>query len=382
VSGDQRMLDRFVRLCEIPSPTGDERAVADGVLAELRELGVEVAEDAAAGPARAGAGNVIARIPGREQGWAAFFAHLDTVPHEGPVRVVEEGGMFRSAGETILGADNKAAVTVMMELAARHASEPPPVGLELVFTVAEEDGLRGAKALDVESLRADAGFVLDHATPIGEVIVAAPTYKRLVATFEGHEAHAGINPEDGHSAIAAAAGAVAQMKLGRLDEETTANVGVIEGGTASNVVAGQCRLLAEARAVDGERAAAVIGEMVDACTWAAGEGGCDLDVEVSEMFKGYRMPKDSPTVAAASRALERCGHEVKLTATGGGSDANALRARGFDCVLLANGTEANHTPEESVSAANIVAMYEICAAIADEAAAACRVAAAGPAEAE
>ena len=368
------MLDRFARLCEIASPTGDERAVADAILAELRDLGVEVTEDAAAGPARAGAGNVIARIPGREAGWAVFFAHLDTVPHEGPIEVSEQGGVYRSAGDTILGADNKAAVTVLLEMAARHASDPPPVGLELVFTVAEEDGLRGAKALDLDSLQADAGFVLDHATRIGEVIVAAPTHKRLVATFEGAEAHAGINPEEGHSAIAAAAKAVAQMDLGRLDEETTANIGVIEGGTASNVVAGQCRVLGEARSVDGERAAAVIGEMVDACTWAAGEGGCELDVEVSEMFKGYRMPKESPTVAAAARALERCGHEVSLTATGGGSDANALRARGFDCILLANGTEANHTPEESVSATNIVAMYEVCAALADEAASASRAA--------
>jgi tripeptide aminopeptidase len=363
------MLDRFVRLCEIASPTGDERAVADAVLAELRELGVEVEEDGAAGPARAGAGNLIARIPGKRDGWAMFCAHLDTVPHDGPIEVVDEGGLYASRGETILGADNKAAVTVLMELAARHAAEPPPVGLELVFTVAEEDGLRGAKALDVGSLRAEAGFVLDHATPIGEVIAAAPTYKRLVATFEGHEAHAGINPEEGHSAIAAAAGAVAQMKLGRLDEETTANIGLIEGGTASNVVAGHCRLLGEARSIDGERAAATIGEMVDACTWAAGEEGCDLDVEVTEMVRGYRMPKDSAPVAAASRALERCGHEVKLTATGGGSDANALRAAGFDCVLLANGTEANHTPEESVSAANLVAMHAVCVAICDEAAA-------------
>ena len=368
------MLDRFVRLCEIASPTGDERAVTDAVLEELRGLGVDVTEDDAAGPARAGAGNVIVRIPGREDGWAMFCAHLDTVPHGAPIEVVDEGGVFRSKGETILGADNKAAVTVLMEMAAKHAGDPPPVGLELVFTVAEEDGLRGAKALDIGSLRSNAGFVLDHATPIGEVIAAAPTYKRLEAAFEGREAHAGVNPEEGHSAIAAAGAAIAQMKLGRLDGETTANVGLIEGGTASNVVAGHCRLLGEARSIDGERAAAVVGEMVDACTWAAGEHGCDLDVEVTEMFRGYRMEKDSPPVLAASAALEKCGHEVKLTATGGGSDANALRAAGFDCVLLANGTEANHTPEESVPARNIVAMYEVCEAIAEEAAAACRAA--------
>src|SRR5262249_25073908 len=150
------------------------------------------------------------------------------------------------------------------------------LGLELVFTVAEEDGLRGAKELDIGALRAPFGYVLDHATPIGEVIVAAPTHKRLLADFTGREAHAGLNPEEGHSAIAAAAAAVAGMKLGRLDEETTANVGIIEGGTASNVVAGHCRILGEARSVDGARAAAVIGEMVDACTWAAGEQRCDV----------------------------------------------------------------------------------------------------------
>ena len=136
----------------------------------------------------------------------------------------------------------KAAVTVLIELAARHVADPARVGLELVFTVAEEDGLRGAKELDLSSLRAPFGFVLDHATPIGEVIVAAPTNKRLIADFTGHEAHAGIKPEEGHSAIAAAAAAIAEMELGRLEEETTANVGMIEGGTASNVVPGHCRI--------------------------------------------------------------------------------------------------------------------------------------------
>jgi tripeptide aminopeptidase len=362
------MLDRFVRLCEIASPTGEERAVADAVLAELRELGVEVTEDGSARAARAGADNLVARVPGAGEGWLSLFAHLDTVPHEGPVAVAEEGGLYRSKGDTILGADNKAAVTVLVELAARHRDDPPPMGLELVFTVAEEDGLRGAKELEVSALRAPYGYVLDHASPIGEVIVAAPTYKRLVARFRGHEAHAGINPEDGQSAIAAAAAAVVQMKLGRLDEETTANVGVIEGGTASNVVAGHCNLLGEARSIDGERAAAVVGEMVDSCTWAAGEQGCDVDLEVSEMFRGYRADPDSPPVGVAERALQRVGREPSRVATGGGSDANALVAAGYEAVLLANGTEANHTPEESVSASAIVEMLGVCEALIEEAA--------------
>jgi tripeptide aminopeptidase len=362
------MHDRFVCLCEISSPTGDERAVADAVAAELRELGIEVTEDAAAGPAEAGAGNLIARIPGRDDRWVAFASHLDTVPHEGPVEVVLEDGVYRSKGETILGADNKAAVTVLLELAARHAATPPPVGLELLFTVAEEDGLRGAKALDVGSLRSPFGFVVDHASPIGEVIDAAPTYQRLVAEFEGEEAHAGIKPEAGHSAIAAAAAAIAAMELGRLDDDTTANVGIIEGGSASNIVAGHCRIEGEARSIDPERAASTVGAMVDACSWAASEHGCDVDVQVTELFRGYRADAGSIPAKLAVAALEKCGLEAKRVATGGGSDANALIASGFDCVLLANGTDANHTPEESVPAANLDRVLEVCEAIVDEAA--------------
>ena len=361
-SADQQMLDRFARLCEIASPTGEEREVTDVVLDELRGLGVDVAEDASATPARAGAGNLVARIPGRGERWLSFFAHLDTVPHDGPIEVTRVDGTFRSAGDTILGADNKAAVTVLMELAARHQADPAAVGLELVFTVAEEDGLRGAKELDIATLRAPFGFVLDHATPIGEVIVAAPTHKRLIAEFTGQEAHAGINPEDGHSAIAAAGTAIAEMKLGRLDEETTANVGMIEGGTASNVVAGHCRILGEARSVDGERAAAAIGEMVDACTWGATQQGCDVDAQVSEMFRGYRLDPKSEGVGIASEALRAAGHEPQLVATGGGSDANALVAAGYEAVLLANGTEANHTPDEAVTETAIVEMLKVCEA--------------------
>jgi tripeptide aminopeptidase len=364
------MLDRFVRLCEIPSPTGEERAVADAVLSELRDLGVDVAEDGAAGPARAGAGNLVARLPGREDRWVMFASHLDTVPHDGAIEVVLEEGVFRSRGETILGADNKAAVAVLMELAARHAAAPPRVGLELVFTVAEEDGLRGAKELDLAALRSTFGFVVDHASPIGEIITAAPTHKRLTADFEGTEAHAGIRPEDGRSAIQAAGAAIATMSLGRLDEGTTANVGVIAGGTASNVVPGRCRIEGEARSLDDERASAVIGAMVDACTWAASEHQCDVDVDVQEVFRGYRVPSSAAPVRIARAALERCGQGAREIATGGGSDANALAAAGFECVLLANGTEANHTPAESVAAERIVQMLDVCEAIVQEAASA------------
>jgi tripeptide aminopeptidase len=368
VSSDQRLLDRFARLCRIPSPTGDERAVADEVLAELRALGVEVREDGAAEPARAGAGNLIATLPGRDEKWVSFFAHLDTVPHDAPIEVELADGVFRSRGDTILGADNKAAVAVLIELAARHLQDPPPASVELVFTVAEEDGLRGAKEVDHSSLRAPFGFVVDHASPIGEVITSAPTHKRLLADFEGTEAHSGIRPEEGHSAIAAAAGAIAGMRLGRLDAETTANIGVVSGGTASNVVPAQCCIEGEARSIDDAKASDTLGSMVDACTWAASEHGCDVDVQVIEMFRGYRLAPSAPQVRLARRALERCGFTPREVATGGGSDANALVAAGYDCVLLANGTEANHTPDESVAAGRLVEMLDVLTAIVDGAA--------------
>lgn len=373
------MHERFRRLCEIPSITEDERAVQDAIAAELREMGYEVSEDDAAGPARAGAGNLTCRVePAEGAGadgedgelpWTMFAAHVDTVPHDEPIEVIERDGVFYSAGNTILGADNKAAVTVLMEMAAIWAEgEGPPAGVELLFTVAEEQGLRGADAYDVASLRADTGFVLDHATPIGEIITAAPTYKKLIADFRGIEAHAGIAPEAGRNAIEAASAAIASMKLGRLDPDTTANVGLIEGGSAPNVVAGACRITAEARAIELERVQEVIMGMVEACQWAAGEHSCDVDVKIEENFRGYRVKPGAKSLAIARAALEARGIEPIERNTGGGSDANAFRVRGFDALLLANGTKANHTADESVSRAELDLMLDVCLGCVAEAA--------------
>jgi tripeptide aminopeptidase len=366
----ERLIDRFVRLCEIASPTGSERAVADAVVSELRSLGVEVGEDGAAEAARAGSGNLVARIEGRGDRWLMLCAHIDTVPVSGEVRVVEADGVLRSAGDTILGADDKAGVAALLELAADAAAAPPPVGLELVFTVAEERGLRGARELDLGGLRSELGLVLDHAGPLSELVIAAPTYHQLVAEFDGLEAHAGIEPEAGRSAIAAACAAVASMKVGRLDGETTANVGTIAGGTASNVVAGSCRVEAEARSLGADRAGEVIGAMSDACTWAASEHDVDVDVDLTELFRGYRLPAGSAALGLARSALTACGLQPAEVATGGGSDVNALRERGFDCALLSNGSERNHTAEESITIERLTGLHRLTGA-AVEAAAAC-----------
>jgi tripeptide aminopeptidase len=355
--------ERFVRLCEIRSPTGEEREVVDTIAAELRALGLDVSEDDAAGPAEAGAGNLVARLPGRSERWLMFCAHVDTVPHRGRVEVVEDEGVFRSRGDTILGADNKAAVAVFIELAARFAERQPPVGIELVLTVAEEQGLRGAKALDVSALRSECGFVLDHAGPVGQVVVSTPTQQRVLADFIGVEAHAGVRPEYGSNAIAAAASAIARMELGRLDEGTTANVGLISGGTAGNVVPGHCAIHAEARSLDTERAAEIAGKIADACAWGASEHGCDVDVRIEELFRGYTLPTSSPALALAETGLRVAGLGPERVAIGGGSDANALRLAGVDSVLLANGTDNVHTADEMVAARSLDEMLGVCEAI-------------------
>jgi tripeptide aminopeptidase len=355
--------ERFVRYCEIRSPTGEEREVVDTLAAELRALGLEVDEDDAAGPAEAGAGNLLARAPGTGEGYVMFCAHVDTVPHRGQIEVVDDEGVFRSRGETILGADNKAAVAVFMEMVARQVERPGPVGIELVLTVAEEQGLRGAKAFDTAQLRSQAGFVLDHSGPVGEVIVATPTQQKIVADFIGVEAHAGIEPEDGSNAIAAAAEAIARMELGRLDEGTTANVGVISGGTSGNVVPGHCSVRAETRSLEAERAAEVAGKIADACAWGASEHGCDVDVRIEELFRGYKVPSTSAALGLAEVGLRGAGLEPRRVAIGGGSDANAFRRDGFDCVLLSNGTDAVHTSDEMVPARSLDKMLEVCEGI-------------------
>jgi tripeptide aminopeptidase len=355
-----RLHERFVRYCEVRSPTGEEREIVDTLAAELRAMGLEVSEDGAAEVAQAGAGNLTARSAGTGDRWLMFCAHVDTVPHKGQVEVVEDEGIFRSRGDTILGADNKAAVAVFMELVVRHVERPGPVGVELVLTVAEEQGLRGAKALDASQLLSRAGFVLDHAGAIGEVIVSTPTQQKILADFIGVEAHAGIRPEDGSSAIAAAAAAISRMELGRLDPDTTANVGLIAGGTSGNVVPGRCGIHAEARSLDPERAAAVAGAIADACAWGASEHGCDVDVRIEELFRGYKVPGDSVALGLAEAGLRAADLEPRRVAIGGGSDANVFRRDGFDCVLLSNGTADVHTSEERVPARALDSMLEVC----------------------
>jgi tripeptide aminopeptidase len=364
-----RLNETFRELCRIRSPSGHEAACAGRVRAELRGMGLEVAEDDAAQAAGAECGNLLARLPGPGTRSILLCAHLDTVAVNGEIHPVVDDGGWVNAHDAILGADNKAAVAVLLEVARRCVAESPPVGLELLFTVCEENALAGAKQFDVGMLESEFGYVFDHASPIGEVIVASPTYYRVAAEFHGRAAHAGIRPEDGRSAILAAARALAAMPHGRLDEQTTANVGSIHGGAGStNVVAEHSGFLAEVRSLDRGRAEAVVSEIINAVNDAATVTECDVDVSTEKLFDGYRARPSAPAFVAAEAALRACGHEPRRIATGGGSDANALQSSGFACVNLANGTERNHEPTERVSVAALEGMLDVVLALLDTAA--------------
>jgi tripeptide aminopeptidase len=365
----ERLTETFVALCRIDSSFGREKACADWVRAELAGMGIEVQEDGAAAESGAECGNLLARIPGRGDRTVLLCAHLDTVEATAPIEPVLVDGGWQNANDGILGADNKAAVAVILEVARRARIEGSPVGIELLFTVSEENALAGAKAFDVDTLTADFGYVFDHATPIGEVIVASPTYFRLQADFHGRAAHAGLCPEQGRSAIVAAANAVARMPHGRIDDQTTTNVGSIRGGVGStNVVPERCTLLAEARSLDPSRVEDVIASMVDAVQDAAGHGECDVDLTVEKLFTGFRLKPATPAVVAAEAALRECGYEPARIQTGGGSDANVFQAAGFSCVNLANGTERAHQPDERVSQVALNDMLDVALALLDAAA--------------
>jgi tripeptide aminopeptidase len=366
----EKLHDTFTRLCAIESPSGRERRCTDWVAAELRRLGLEVQEDDAGPRAGSDSGNLLTRIVGQGPDSVLLCAHLDTVPLAAPVQPVLVDGGFENANEGILGADNKSAVAIMIELARRLTAgpDPPPVGLELLFTICEEVGLVGSREFDASRLQSRFGYVFDHATPVGEIVLTSPTQYRIAAEIRGRAAHAGLRPEDGRSAIEAAARGVAAMRLGRLDPGTTANVGTISGGTAMNVVPERCRLVAEARSLDQAAVEALVTEMVDHLGDAANATECDLDVTVEQVFKGYRTRPSAPQVVIAERALRSCGYEPRHISTGGASDANSLEAQGFPCTNLADGTERNHQPDERISVEALDGMFEVAIALLEEAA--------------
>jgi tripeptide aminopeptidase len=364
------VLDLFTELAAIPSPSGEERAVADAVAAYLRDCALDVEEDDAGEKIGATAGNLYARIEGTAPGTPIFLcAHLDTVPPSGPIEpVVDDDGVVRNAAGTILGADDKAAVAVMLEAARRLLSERRPhAGIELLFTPKEEVGLIGARAFDESRLEARVGYVYDQAAPIGEIVLGAPYSNVLDVTFHGRASHAGMYPEEGRNAIAAAARAIADLRLGQVDEQSTANVGVIDGGVAVNIVPDRCAFVAEARSHDEARLAELVQEMLESISFAAETSECRADVESRRSYRGYRFKRGDDVVRIATQALARAEREPRFILSGGAADANIFNERGLQCLNMANGMIDIHTPDERIAVHDLEAMVDVTLALVDAA---------------
>ncbi|MDH7479579.1 MAG: M20/M25/M40 family metallo-hydrolase [Syntrophomonadaceae bacterium] len=347
---NSRLIRQFIELVTIDSPSGEERAVADYLKKELGELGMDVAEDGAGEKLGTDCGNLIARLEGNQAAPAILLAaHMDTVvPGRGIRPLLREGAIY-SSGDTILGADDKAGIAVILEVMRRIREERISHGrIEVLFSVGEEQGLLGAKQLDFSRLSAEMGFVLDSSGEIGSFVVQGPVQNQIEATVSGRAAHAGINPEDGINAIQVAARAIANMRLGRIDEETTTNIGVINGGEARNIVPERVYIKGEARSLKTDKLDAVTQQMVKELEREAEAAGAAVEVRVERLYPAFCLSEDQAVVKVTEEAVRRVGLVPRREKSGGGSDANIINGMGIPTVNLGVAMRQVHTREEHI----------------------------------
>jgi tripeptide aminopeptidase len=347
----KRLVDLFCGLVPIDSPSLGERAMADVVRPLLEELGFQVQEDHAAPLISGHCGNLIARCPGRLEGPPLLLGvHLDTVePCHGKKAVTGSDGIIRSQGTTVLGADDLAGITAILE-ALRTARERgiPHRSLEILLSVAEELHLRGSSQLEPGQFKAKEAYILDTSGPPGLLVLAAPGHIHMRFQVTGKAAHAGIAPQDGISAIAVAAQGIASMKLGRIDSETTANIGRIEGGGETNIVAADCLVTTECRSLDYDRLVGQAAHMRRAMEQAAGESGASVSVEETISYLPYRIGTDRPVIRRFQEACRLVGLDSRMCPGGGGSDNNVLVQMGIEGVVLSCGMNRVHSCSEEI----------------------------------
>ncbi len=366
MSGESYVLRTMLELIRIDSESLSERAAADYVTARLREMGVDAVEDEAGKVLGGNAGNLTALVKGSVAGAPTVMlnAHLDTVKPGKGVRPVVEDGVVRASGDTILGSDDKAGVAAILDTVRRLKEEGAPHGdILLVFTVAEELGIKGAAKLDPAVLKADFGYALDSSGGPGEIIVGSPTHDKITAVITGRAAHAGIEPEKGVSAIRVAADAIASMKLGRIDDETTANVGVIRGGLATNIIPESVTIEAEARSRNADKLTEQIANMREALERAASNAAARIDIRIDREYSAYMLGEDCPAVKTAVEAARAAGIAPELRTSGGGSDANVFNHIGLPTATLGIGMRNCHTAKEHIYVSDLEAVarfvYEI-----------------------
>ncbi|WP_102027106.1 M20/M25/M40 family metallo-hydrolase [Salirhabdus sp. Marseille-P4669] len=366
---EERLVNEFLELVQIDSETKNEAKIAEVLKKKFTDLGLEIQEDNAKEQTGFGANNLVCTLKGNKDNVDTiyFTSHMDTVAPGVGVKPSIRDGYIVSDGTTILGADDKAGLAAMFE-AIRNIKENniEHGDVQFVITVGEESGLVGAKALDASLVRAKYGYAVDSDGKVGDIVVAAPTQAKIFTKVIGKKAHAGVAPEKGISAITMAAKAIAKMPLGRIDEETTANIGRFEGGGATNVVCDYVEILAEARSLVPEKMEAQVQKMKEAFEETAKEMGGSADVDVKVMYPGFKHQEGEQVVEIAKKAVEQIGRTFALRQSGGGSDANVIAGLGIPTVNLAVGYEEIHTTDEKMPIEELVKVAELIASIMKE----------------
>lgn len=358
----ERLNNEFMELVRIYSPSRGERQLADYLLGKIVELGYEAYEDdVMPRVAHGNSGNVIVNVKGNTPGQCVMFsAHMDCVEPCRNIQPIFKDGVFYSDGTTVLGGDDKCAIAAMLEvlhiIKEQNIKHP---NLQMVFTVAEEDGLEGSRYINTAELQADIGYVLDVNGAPGTIAIAAPGYYDIKTVVKGRKAHAGIDPETGINAIAVAAKVLAQLPQGRLDEETTANIGLIKGGTARNIVADHVEIVSEARSIDDDKLEALCAKIVQITKCVCKENGAAVEVKTDKLYYPVKLDENDEVVKVAKRAMLDLNLPVSIVTTGGGSDANYFNRHGVPTAVLAIGMSKVHTTEEFLQEIDLHATAEI-----------------------
>lgn len=363
---ENRLINEFLELVQIDSESGHEGEIAKVLKQKFESLGLEVVEDNTTAETGHGAGNLICTLKGtnKEADPIYFTSHMDTVVPGKGVKPTIENGYIVTDGTTILGADDKAGLAVMFEtIRVLQENKLEHGDIQFIITVGEESGLVGAKALDPSQIFAKYGYALDSDGEVGTIVISAPTQAKVNATITGKSAHAGVAPEKGVSAITVAAKAISKMPLGRIDEETTANIGRFEGGQATNIVCEKAYIFAEARSLTNEKLNEQIDKMKHAFSEAASEMGAHADVDVKVMYPSFKFGPDDLVVNIAAKAAEKIGRKSNLIKSGGGSDANVIAGMGIPTVVLGVGYEEIHTTNERMPVKELYKLAEMAVAI-------------------
>lgn len=359
----QRLLDEFFELVQIDSETKDERQIADILTTKMEALGFDVEEDDSDDRSGHGAGNLIATMKGTAEGIDSiyFTCHMDTVvPGLGIKPELREDGYIYSDGTTILGADDKAGIAALFEMARTLKESKLPHGdIQFIITAGEESGLAGAKEMDTSLITAKYGYAVDSDGKVGGIVTAAPHQAKLQTTIYGKTAHAGVAPEKGVSAINIAAKSISAMSLGRIDAETTANIGSFAGGQATNIVCDEVHILAEARSINPDKLKEQTEHMVRTYERTAEVMGGKAETEVKIMYPGFSFAEDAEVVQTAMQAIRNIGRTPELMTSGGGSDGNIFNGAGIPTVTLSVGYEEIHTKNERMPVEELNKLAEL-----------------------